>query len=82
MNDPFAPIQGISLERYAELGAEVADHVDDPEAQAKIVEGLGVSRADWEAAQSGWTARMRDMALMGIVAQRFMPLYQAALTKK
>jgi hypothetical protein len=79
---PYEPINGISLERYAELGAEVADHTHDPEAQARIVEGLGVSRADWEAAQKGWTARMQDMSLMGQVATAFMPLYQAALAKK
>lgn len=82
MSGPYDPIAGISLERYAELGAEVADHTHDPEAQARIVEGLGVSRADWEAAQKGWTARMQDMALMGQVATAFMPLYQAALAKK
>ncbi len=82
MSSPYDPIAGISLERYAELGAEVADHTNDPDAQARIVEGLGVSRADWEAAQQGWTARMQDMALMGQVATAFMPLYQAALAKK
>lgn len=80
--DPFAPIQGISLERYADLSADVADHTNDNEAQARIVEAQGVSRADWEAAKQGWTARMQDFALMGRVAQAFMPLYQAALTKK
>jgi hypothetical protein len=82
MSSPWDPINGISLERYAELGAEVADHTNDPEAQARVVGALGVSRADWEAAQKGWTARMQDMALMGQVATRFMPLYQAALAKK
>lgn len=82
MSNPFDPIAGISLERYAELGAEVADHPGDPEAQARIVEGLGVPRASWEAAISGWTARMQDMALMGQVATAYMPLYQAALAKK
>ncbi|MDF2697452.1 MAG: hypothetical protein K0S65_5835, partial [Labilithrix sp.] len=35
-----------------------------------------------EAAKAGWTARMQDMSLMGQVATRFMPLYQAALAKK
>ena len=78
----YEPINGISGERYAELGAEVADHTHGPEAQARIVEGLGVKAADWEAAKTGWTARMQDMALMGQVATAFMPLYQAALAKK
>ena len=79
--DPWAPINGISLERYAELSAEVAD-TQDPEKQAEIVGKLGVARADWEAAKAGWTARMQDMSLMGQVAMRYMPLYQAALEKK
>src|SRR5688572_23535446 len=79
--DPWAPINGISLERYAELSAAVSD-TQDPAKQAEIVGGLGVSRADWDAAKNGWTARMQDMSLMGQVATRFMPLYQAALAKK
>lgn len=80
--DPYSPINGISLEQYAELGAEVADHVNDKEACARIVEAKGVSRANWEAAVAGWTARMQDMSLMGQVAMRYMPLYQAALARK
>ncbi len=79
--DPYAPINGISLERYAELCAEVAD-TQDPARQTEIVGRFGVSRADWEAAKNGWTARMQDMSLMGQVAMRYMPLYQAALAKK
>lgn len=80
--DPFAPIQGISLERYADLSADVSDLTTDIDAQARVVEAQGVSRADWEAAKAGWTARMQDYALMGRVAQAFMPLYQAALARK
>lgn len=79
--DPWAPIQGISLERYAELAAEV-DGVTDPEREAEVIGRLGVPRADWEAAKGGWTARMQDPSLMGQVATRFVPAYQAALTKR
>jgi hypothetical protein len=79
--DPYAPINGISLERYAELGAEI-DGITDPEAQAQKVGELGVQRHDWEAAKSGWTARMQDMSLMGQVAMRYMPLYNAALAAR
>ncbi len=78
----MTPIQGITLERFAELGAEVADTVNDPDASARIVESLGVPRATWEAASKGWIARMQDPALMGRVAMVYMPLYQAALAKK
>jgi hypothetical protein len=79
--DPWAPINGISLERYAELSAEILD-TQDPERQAEIVGRLGVARPDWEAAKSGWMARMQDMSLMGQVATRYVALYNAALTKK
>lgn len=81
MMDPYAPINGISLERYAELSADVSD-TQDPNQQAEIVASKGVSRSDWEAAKAGWTARMADMSLMGQVATRYMPLYQAALARK
>jgi hypothetical protein len=79
--DPYAPVNGISLERYAELAADVSD-TQDADKQAEIVAKKGVSRQDWEAAKAGWTARMADMSLMGAVATRFMPLYQAELAKK
>jgi hypothetical protein len=79
--DPWSPINGVSLERYAELAADV-EGIADPAAQAAIVAPKGVSPADWEAAKAGWTARMQDASLMGQVATRFMPLYQAALARK
>jgi hypothetical protein len=79
--DPWAPINGISLERYAELGAEI-DGITDPNEQKKKVGELGVAPADWDAAVAGWTARMQDMSLMGQVAMRYMPLYNAALAAK
>jgi hypothetical protein len=82
MDPSLAPINGISLERYAELGADVTDHMNDPDAVARIVESKGVSRADWDAASKGWTARMQDPANMGRIATMYMPLYQAALARK
>lgn len=77
----YEPIAGISLERYAELGAEVS-HTQDKDEQARLVEGLGVPRASWEAAVQGWTQRMQDMSNMGQIATQYMSLYQAALSKK
>jgi hypothetical protein len=79
--DPWAPINGISLERYAELSADLAGE-NDKEKQAAIVGGLGVARADWEAASAGWQARMQDPSLMGAVATRYWPLYNAAVARK
>ncbi len=79
--DPYAPINGISLERYAELGAEL-DGITDPGEQTKKVAELGVSGPDWEAAVAGWTARMQDMSLMGQVATRYMQLLNEAVAQK
>jgi len=79
--DYFAPINGISIERYAELGAEL-DGITDPGAQAAKVGTLGVAAGDWEAAKQGWTARMQDMGNMGQVATRYMQLYNAAIASK
>jgi hypothetical protein len=79
--DAFAPINGISIERYADLGAEV-DGITDAAEQAKKVGALGVAAADWEAAKAGWTARMQDMSNMGQVATRYMQLFNAAVSSK
>lgn len=80
--DPFAPINGISLERYADLGAALDGKDKDPAAMDAVLQQEGVSRADYEAAKAGWTARMQDMSLMGRVATAFMPMYQAALARR
>src|SRR5690606_11737426 len=79
MDAHFQPINGISLERYADLGAAIADDMDDAAKVAAVLEAEGVALEDWEAAKRGWTARMQDMSLMGRVATAYMPLYQAAL---
>lgn len=82
MDPAFQPINGISLERYAELGAAISDVQGNAAKEAEVVQGEGVSAGDWEAAKAGWTARMQDMALMGKVAMAYMPLYQAALAAR
>lgn len=82
MDPAMQPINGITLERYAELGAVIADFVNDQARVAQAIQGEGVNLGDWEAAKNGWTARMQDMSLMGRVAMAYMPLYQAALAKR
>ncbi len=79
MDPAFQPINGISLERYAELGAAISDVQGDAAKEIEVIQAQGVSAADWDAAKRGWTARMQDMSLMGKVATAYMPLYQAAL---
>lgn len=75
------PINGISLERYAELGAVISDFTTDTAKVDEAIQREGVALHDWEAAKVGWTARMQDMSLMGRVAMAYMPLHQAALAK-
>ena len=79
--DPFSPINGITLDRYADLAADVSE-LSDPREQADTVARKGVNGTDWEAAKTGWTARMQDPSLNGAVGARFMPLYQASLARK
>lgn len=79
--DPFAPVQGISIEQFAELSAEGIDLWNDPERWAQVVAEKGIAPADWEAARAAWTARLQDVSLHGAVAVRYMPLYRAALAR-
>ena len=80
--DAFAPINGVSLEKYAELAALMTDTGGDFDRCATIAAEHGIAWTDWETAMAGWTERMRDPSLMGKVALAFMPLYQAALDAK
>ena len=75
-------IHGITLEQYADLGAEIAGHEQDMEAQKRLVAARGVDPNLWPAVVAGWTDRMRDVSDMGQTATRYMALYQAALTRK
>jgi hypothetical protein len=74
------PIAGITLERYAELAAKMADCDGDLEVCAQIAEQNGVDRPTWQAAMDGWNARMNDQATAAEVALAYMPLYQHALS--
>jgi hypothetical protein len=75
------PVAGITLERYAELAAKMANCGGDLEVCAQIAADNGVDRATWEAAMNGWNARMADPSNAGQVALAYMPLYQAALAQ-
>ncbi len=74
-------INGVSLEKYAELCALMADTGTDEEKQNSIAEANGVKTEDWKAAKDGYTKRMMDPADMGKTAMAFMPLMQAAQAK-
>jgi len=76
----LTPIAGISLERYAELAAKMANCDGDLGRCTDVAEQEGVDRNTWDAAMSGWNARMHDPTTAAEVALAYMPLYQAALT--
>jgi len=59
MEPCFQAINGISLERYAALGAATADVLDDQAKLAEVLASEGVGASDWDAAKKGWTARMQ-----------------------
>jgi hypothetical protein len=72
---------GMTLERYADVSALVSDVMNDPAACAQKLQAEGINPADWEAAKTGWTAKMQSMSDMGQTATKYMQLYQAALNK-
>jgi hypothetical protein len=71
----------ISLEKYAELAALMADTGGDVSKENAIAEKHGVSAAQWHESKTGYTKKMSDPADMGKTAIAFMPLYQAAQAK-
>lgn len=75
-------INGVTLEKYADLCALMAETGTDEAKQDAIAEANGVTAADWKAAKDGFTKKMMDPADMGKTAMAFMPLLQAAQTKK
>jgi hypothetical protein len=68
----FAPIGGVSIELYAEIGKALAAGGSDQSQAAAIAAGKGVSAGDWQAALDGWNGRIRTNPA---VAQRFNALY-------
>lgn len=74
-------INGVTLEKYAELCALMAETGTDEAKQIAIAEANGVKADDWKAAKDGFTKKMMDPADMGKTAMAFMPLMQAAQAK-
>jgi hypothetical protein len=74
-------INGITIERYAELRAKMDDVIKDREKCVRIAESEGIKRADWEAAHEGWQVKFADPSDMGRTASKFMPLWEAAIDK-
>lgn len=74
-------INGVSLEKYAELCALMSETGTDTAKQITIAEANGVKADDWNAAKDGFTKKMMDPSDMGKTAMAFMPLMQAAQSK-
>lgn len=78
----FAPINGVSLEQYANLLALMSDCGEDEERCLMIAASQGVGAAAWAAAKEGWTARMADPALENRVSYAFLDFYSPAMERK
>jgi hypothetical protein len=76
-NDPvFQPIEGVSLERYAELCAGlVKNNVATEESAHAWVESQGVAKGSWKAVSEGWNKRMGEKPAL---AMRYNDLFQRA----
>ena len=54
-----APIEGVTLEQYAQLTAEAARN-QSPQAFEQLLHARGLDRARYDRVAAGWIARMRD----------------------
>jgi hypothetical protein len=79
--DPFTPIAGLSIDRYADLSADVAAARGDALKIGEALGKAGVAAADWTLASSGWSARLADPVLGLPLAGQFEARYHAALDK-
>lgn len=68
----FEPVSGVSLEQYAEVSKELANHGYDQSKAAEIAASKGIDADSWQAAVDGWNARMQTNPAVG---QRFNALY-------
>ncbi len=75
------PINGIGLEKYAELCAKMQDVFEDTEACAEIAKSEGIPRHIWNEVHHGWQERITDPEDMGKTAAKFVPLWQKAVDK-
>lgn len=72
--EALAPIAGVTLETYAQVSKGIAAYGYDTTKLVDVAAGLGVSAADWAAAQEGWGARIQADRAVG---SRFNELYTA-----
>lgn len=68
----LAPIAGVSIELYAEISKSLAEVNYDQSRAPEMAARKGVAAADWEAAMTGWNARITANPA---VAKQFNSLY-------
>ena len=68
----FAPINGVTIELFAEISKSFAEVGYDQTKGPELAARKGVAAADWETAVNGWNARMQSDPAVG---QRFNALY-------
>lgn len=68
----------LTIEKYADLCALMADTGGDVAKENAIASANGVDANAWAQSKAAWTAKMSDPSDMGKTAMAFMPLYQAA----
>jgi hypothetical protein len=68
----YEPIAGVSLDDYADISKQLANHNYDQSQAVTIAAGKGISASSWEEAVDGWNTRIRSNPT---VAQRFNQLY-------
>jgi SOS response regulatory protein OraA/RecX len=61
----FEPIAGVSLDLYAEISRELANHGYDQSMAAQVAATKGVSAESWQQAMEGWNGRMKTNPAVG-----------------
>jgi len=69
------PINGISLEQYARIAKTIGEQRLDQAGTEALVQRLGLSVADWQAAYDGWNARFKGNTQLSV---QFGTIYQSA----
>jgi hemoglobin-like flavoprotein len=67
LGNPFAPIMGVTVQRYAQIVSQL-DSIDDQAISVSTLASFGLDRQEWEIVRSGWNARITDPTVGGVVA--------------
>lgn len=68
----YEPIAGVTLDQFAQVCKELANHGYDQSKAVEIAASKGISADGWQQAMDGWNERIKRS---GAIAQRFNKLY-------